>query len=116
MCQTHQVCEEPNAIAVATADAAGKPSVRIVLLKAYDERGFVFYTNYGSRKGAEMDANGNAAFTIFWEALQRSVRVEGKICCPLGMSKPCMTATRTALVLLPPLARRIVVHHAYNVH
>jgi len=124
-CRPLQVSEEPNAIAVATADAAGRPSVRMVLLKVgraaaawamrqrqqltahclgvvcgswcggcghagvpgpsvmpqlrplhaqgYDERGFVFYTNYNSRKGQQLADNGNAAFTIFWEKLQRSV-------------------------------------------
>lgn len=66
--------EEPNAIAVATADAQGRPSVRMVLLKGYDERGFIFYTNYSSRKGQQLAANGNAAFTVFWEKLQRAVR------------------------------------------
>lgn len=74
-----KVCEEPNAIALATADGAGRPAVRMVLLKGYDARGFVFYTNYSSRKGSDLAANGHAAFTVFWEGLQRSVRVEGLV-------------------------------------
>jgi pyridoxine/pyridoxamine 5'-phosphate oxidase len=75
-----QRIEEPNAIAVATADAAtGAPSVRMVLLKAYDARGFVFYTNYTSRKGRELAGNARAAFTMWWEPLQRQIRVEGAV-------------------------------------
>ena len=68
------MCEEPNAIALASADAVGRPAVRMVLLKGYDARGFVFYTNYSSRKGQELSASGAAAFCCFWEGLQRSVR------------------------------------------
>ena len=64
---------EPNQMALATADAAGSPSVRMVLLKGYDARGFIFYTNYDSRKAAEL-ANGRAALSMYWEPLQRSVR------------------------------------------
>eukprot|EP00195_Chlamydomonas_chlamydogama_P017094 CAMPEP_0202896808 /NCGR_PEP_ID=MMETSP1392-20130828/5730_1 /ASSEMBLY_ACC=CAM_ASM_000868 /TAXON_ID=225041 /ORGANISM="Chlamydomonas chlamydogama, Strain SAG 11-48b" /LENGTH=468 /DNA_ID=CAMNT_0049582285 /DNA_START=199 /DNA_END=1605 /DNA_ORIENTATION=- len=74
-----KVCTEPNAISVATADSRGRPSVRVVLLKGYDERGFVFYTNYNSRKGQELDANGYASFAVYWEKLQRQVRVEGVV-------------------------------------
>ncbi|PNH06863.1 Pyridoxine/pyridoxamine 5'-phosphate oxidase [Tetrabaena socialis] len=73
-----KVCEEPNAINLASADASGRPSVRSVLLKGYDERGFVFYTNYDSRKGLEL-VNGHAAFSIYWEKLQRQIRVEGTV-------------------------------------
>ncbi len=68
-----KVAAEPNQMALATADAAGAPSVRMVLLKGYDARGFVFYTNYDSRKAAEL-ATGRAALTMYWEPLQRSVR------------------------------------------
>eukprot|EP00877_Chromochloris_zofingiensis_P011474 jgi/Chrzof1/6580/Cz19g01230.t1 len=74
-----QVCNEPNAIAVATCDSQSHPSVRMVLLKGYDDRGFSFYTNYSSRKGQELAANGHAAFCIWWEGLQRQVRVEGPV-------------------------------------
>ncbi|EFJ45948.1 hypothetical protein VOLCADRAFT_105746 [Volvox carteri f. nagariensis] len=73
-----KVCEEPNAISLATCDAQGRPSVRVVLLKGYDERGFIFYTNYASRKGGEL-ATGFAAFSLYWEKLQRQIRVEGEV-------------------------------------
>ena len=72
-----KVAAEPNQMALATADAAGAPSVRMVLLKGYDARGFVFYTNYDSRKAAEL-ANGRAALSMYWEPLQRSVRAHGQ--------------------------------------
>ena len=68
-----KVAAEPNQTALATADAGGAPSVRMVLLKGYDPRGFIFYTNYDSRKAAEL-ANGRAALSMYWEPLQRSVR------------------------------------------
>jgi len=67
----------PNAVAVATADTAGRPSVRMVLLKDVDHRGFVFYTNFESRKGRELAANNRAALLFHWKSLQRQVRVEG---------------------------------------
>lgn len=73
---------EPNdaeAMALATADAAGRPSVRMVLLKGNDPQGFVFYTNAGSRKGAELAANGRAALLFHWKSLRRQVRVEGRV-------------------------------------
>ncbi|GAX84597.1 hypothetical protein CEUSTIGMA_g12018.t1 [Chlamydomonas eustigma] len=72
-----KVCEEPNAIALASADEQGVPSVRVVLLKGYDERGFMFYTNYNSRKGGELQSNNHVGFTVYWEKHQRQVRVEG---------------------------------------
>lgn len=70
---------EPNAMAVATVSAGGLPSVRMVLLKGLDERGLVFYTNYGSRKAEELDATGRAAVLFPWHDLQRQVRVEGAV-------------------------------------
>jgi pyridoxamine 5'-phosphate oxidase len=69
----------PEAMAVATATADGAPSVRMVLLKDVDERGFVFFTNYESRKGRELEANPRAALLFHWEALGRQVRVEGSV-------------------------------------
>jgi pyridoxamine 5'-phosphate oxidase len=69
----------PHAMALATADARAAPSVRMVLLKAVDERGFVFFTGYGSRKGSELDANPNAALLFYWDPLGRQVRVEGRV-------------------------------------
>lgn len=70
---------EPNAMALATADADGTPSARMVLLKEADADGFVFYTNRESRKGAELDARGRAALVFWWEPLERQVRVEGAV-------------------------------------
>jgi len=74
-----QVCEEPNAISLASVSVSGQPSVRVVLLKGFDQRGFMFYTNYDSRKGRELQESGKAAFSVYWEKLQRQVRVEGVI-------------------------------------
>ncbi len=82
---------DSNAMALATADAEGRPSVRMVLLKGHDERGFVFYTNIDSRKGGELQANPNAALLFHWKSLRRlgivlvSVRVEllGEL--PIGL-------------------------------
>jgi len=67
----------PEAMALATATAEGRPSLRMVLMKGYDERGFVFYTNYESRKGLELAANPHVALLFYWEALGRQVRIEG---------------------------------------
>lgn len=70
---------EPNAMTVATATSDGRPSARMVLLKGFDERGFVFYTNYESRKGRELAANPWAALVFFWVELERQVRIEGRV-------------------------------------
>ncbi|PZF96386.1 pyridoxamine 5'-phosphate oxidase [Micromonospora deserti] len=70
---------EPNAMVLATADAAGRPSGRTVLLKAYEPEGFVFFTNYGSRKGAELAANPYASLVFPWFAMQRQVVVTGRV-------------------------------------
>jgi pyridoxamine 5'-phosphate oxidase len=69
----------PEAVAVATASPEGVPSVRMVLLKEFDERGFVFFTNYDSRKGAELAANPRAALLFHWSPLGRQVRIEGPV-------------------------------------
>jgi len=69
----------PEAAAVATASADGAPSVRMVLVKSFDERGFVFYSNYGSRKGQQLAANPRAALLYHWDALGRQVRIEGPV-------------------------------------
>jgi pyridoxamine 5'-phosphate oxidase len=71
--------QTPEAMAVATADGEGAPSLRMVLLKAFDDRGFVFYTGYASRKGRELDANPRAAVLFHWEPLGRQVRIEGAV-------------------------------------
>ena len=75
----HAQVPEPTAMTLATADAKGRPAARIVLLKGVDPKGFVFYTNYESRKGREMAANPMAATTFLWKELERQVRVEGAI-------------------------------------
>lgn len=70
---------EPNAMNVATVDAAGKPSSRIVLIKQFDARGFTWFTNYDSRKGAELAHNPHAAILFFWSELERQIRIEGRV-------------------------------------
>ena len=70
---------EPTAMTLATVDDEGSPSARIMLLKALDARGFVFYTNYQSRKGQELTARPRAALTFFWKELERQVRIEGTV-------------------------------------
>jgi pyridoxamine 5'-phosphate oxidase len=71
--------EWPQRLAVATADADGAPSVRMVLLKSFDERGLAFYTHYDSRKGRELEVNPKAALLFYWDVLGRQVRVEGRV-------------------------------------
>lgn len=70
---------DPTAMALATAGAQGRPSVRMVLMKGHDERGFVFYTNLDSRKGEELAVNASAALLFHWKSLRRQVRVEGPV-------------------------------------
>ncbi|HEX4806984.1 MAG TPA: pyridoxamine 5'-phosphate oxidase [Conexibacter sp.] len=70
---------QPDAMTLATATADGRPSARAVLLKGIDARGFVFYTNYESRKGRELDANPHAALVLLWLPLDRQVRVTGSV-------------------------------------
>jgi len=73
------VLEVPEAVALATATSDGAPSVRMVLLKGFDERGLVFYSHYTSRKGRELAANPQAALLFHWRPLGRQVRIEGKV-------------------------------------
>lgn len=68
---------EPNAMCLATVGADGRPAARFVLLKGYDESGFVWYTNYNSRKANDLDGNSAAALTFWWGGLERSIRIEG---------------------------------------
>jgi pyridoxamine 5'-phosphate oxidase len=75
--QAHQVDTAP--VVLATTDAAGQPSARLVLLRGVDQRGFVFFTNYNSRKGRELDANPRAALCIYWPTLDEQIRVEGPV-------------------------------------
>lgn len=74
-----QKVPEPTAMALSTADASGRPSSRMVLLKGFDPEGFVFYTNYHSRKGHEIAAQPWASLLFFWQPLERQVRIEGVI-------------------------------------
>lgn len=75
--ENRQVDTAPAALA--TADAEGRPSVRMVLLRGVDERGFVFHTNYNSRKARELDANPHAALCFHWHTLEEQIRIEGRI-------------------------------------
>ncbi len=70
---------EANAMSLATVNAEGRPSSRIVLIKEFDERGFCWFTNYDSAKGGDLDVNPHAALLFFWTALERQVRIEGKV-------------------------------------
>ena len=69
---------EPTAMSIATVDADGRPSLRMVLLKSFDERGFVFYTNLGSRKARELSANPNIALCFHWQPFELQIRIEGR--------------------------------------
>jgi pyridoxamine 5'-phosphate oxidase len=77
---------DPNAMSLATVDGDGMPNVRTVLLKGYDERGFVFYTNYESAKGRELLANPKAALNFHWKSLGRQVRLRGTVA-PVGAAE-----------------------------
>jgi pyridoxamine 5'-phosphate oxidase len=70
---------EPNAMTLATVDASGQPSARIVLVKGADEHGFTFFTNYESRKGEDLAAEPRAALLFFWQPIERQVRIEGRV-------------------------------------
>lgn len=70
---------DPNAMALATADAQGRPHVRMVLLKGWDDRGFTFFTNLESNKGQDLAANPNAALCLHWKSLRRQFRAEGSV-------------------------------------
>jgi pyridoxamine 5'-phosphate oxidase len=69
--------KEPEAMSLATVSASGKPSIRMVLLKGYGKSGFIFYTNYQSRKGTEIGENSSVALVLHWKELERQVRIEG---------------------------------------
>lgn len=68
---------EPNAMVLSTVSTEGRPSSRVVLLKRYDENGFIFFTNYESRKGKELEQNPNASLLFYWDRLERQIRIEG---------------------------------------
>lgn len=86
---------DPNAIALATVDAAGLPNVRMVLLKEIEPAAFVFYTNYGSAKGQELEASGKAAFVMHWKSLRRQVRVRGLVSREEGAAADAYYASRS---------------------
>ena len=71
--------KEPTAMTLATATSDGRPSARVVLLKGVDRRGFIFYTNYHSRKGQELDQNPHAALVFYWTQLDRQIRITGRV-------------------------------------
>lgn len=75
----HADVDEANAITLATAGASGQPSARIVLLKAFDKKGFTFFTNYEGRKSRDLKENPKAALLVFWKELERQVRIEGTV-------------------------------------
>jgi pyridoxamine 5'-phosphate oxidase len=77
--QARPSIDDPTAMSLATADAAGRPSVRIVLLHGFDARGFTFYTNYDGRKGEELDVNPHAALCFYWPWLDEQIRAEGTV-------------------------------------
>ena len=77
--KTEQLPVEPNAMTLATVDADGRPHCRVLLLKGLDDRGFTFLSNYDSAKGEQLAANPCAAMTFFWPALERQVRIEGRV-------------------------------------
>lgn len=90
---------EPTAMTLATVAPDGRPSARIVLLKACEAAGFVFYTNYHSRKGRELDANGQACLVFMWKELERQVRIEGR-------SEQVSAAESDAYFAMRPLGSR----------
>ena len=98
--------EVPEAMALATAAADGAPSVRMVLLKGFDERGLVFYSHHTSRKGRELDANPQAALLFHWSPLGRQVRVEGRVEDVSPVESDAYFATRPRGAQLGALASR----------
>jgi pyridoxamine 5'-phosphate oxidase len=86
---------DPNAVALATADADGLPNVRMVLLMELAENGFVFYTNYGSAKGQELDVNPQAAMVLHWKSLRRQIRLRGQVTREEGPKADAYYASRS---------------------
>ena len=98
--------EMPQAMALATATPGGSPSVRMVLLKGFDERGLVFYSHYTSRKGRELESNPQAALLFHWRPLGRQVRVEGSVERVAAEASDAYFATRPRGAQLGALASR----------
>lgn len=95
---------DPNALALATTTSDGRPSVRMVLLKDFDADGFVFYTNYESRKGGELLANPHAALLFHWKTLRRQVRIEGLVSPVSDAEADAYFATRARISRLGAIA------------
>ncbi|MBV8912339.1 MAG: pyridoxamine 5'-phosphate oxidase [Acetobacteraceae bacterium] len=95
---------DPNAMSLATATPDGRPSVRTVLLKGADERGFVFYTNHESRKGTELIANPRAALLFHWKSLRRQIRIEGRVGVVADVEADAYFASRARVSRLGALA------------
>jgi pyridoxamine 5'-phosphate oxidase len=97
---------EANAMTLATVTPAGRPSARIVLLKGFDKNGFVFFTNYQSRKGKELEENPHGALVFFWRELERQVRIEG------GIEKISEAESDASIIIrAQPAARSAPGHH-----
>ena len=96
---------DPTAMSLATADADGQPSVRMVLLKGADERGFVFYTNFESQKGMELRANPRAALGFHWKTLRRSIRIQGTVEVVSDAEADAYFATSASSVNRPGMGR-----------
>jgi len=92
--QVRDIESDPTAMALATATRAGRPSVRTVLLKGVDDRGFVFYTNYSSRKAREIAESGRASLLFYWQSVERQVRIDGTVEKVSGAEADAYFATR----------------------
>jgi pyridoxamine 5'-phosphate oxidase len=100
------ILPDPNAMALATVEEGGQPSVRIVLLKAFDERGFVFYTNYEGRKGRHLLAHPKAALCFYWATIDIQVRIEGTVTKVAESEADAYFATRARLSQIGAWASR----------
>lgn len=100
------ILPDPTAMSLGTVDDRGQPSVRIVLLKAFDERGFVFYTNYEGRKGRQLLSNPKAALCFFWPTIDTQVRVEGAVTKVTAKEADAYFATRHRLSQIGAWASR----------
>ena len=100
------ILPDPSAMALGTVDEGGQPSVRIVLLKAFDDRGFVFYTNYEGRKGRQLLSNPKAALCFYWPTIDIQVRIEGTVTKVPGKEADAYFATRHRLSQIGAWASR----------
>jgi pyridoxamine 5'-phosphate oxidase len=97
---------DPTALTLATATPEGRPSARVVLLSSFDERGFVFHTNYDGRKGRDLEANPHAALSFFWPTFERQVRIEGRVQRTAAADSDAYFARRPAGARIGALASR----------